>query len=114
MERFALVSFVLAVSGLGALAAIAFSFPSPVELTGALTADRVGQIVTVCGTVEGVKISKNNHTFFSVADEEGSIRVVAFNSSQLAPPTGPTCVTGRLNLYRGDLEIIADRLTDHD
>jgi DNA/RNA endonuclease YhcR with UshA esterase domain len=73
-----------------------------------ITPDDVGRSIKVCGSVERKFISRNRHVFFDITDESGSLKVVVFNSTKAAVDSERVCVTGRVNLYKGRLEIIAD------
>lgn len=47
-----------------------------------ITIDDVGKGFRACGTITGMTVS-NNHIFFDVQDETGSIRFVIFNTSAI-------------------------------
>jgi len=44
-----------------------------------ITIEDIGKTVKICGTVENKVVSSGNHTFFSLRDESGQIKIVFFN-----------------------------------
>jgi len=61
---------------------------------------------------ELVKVSqKPDVNFFGVEDGTGRINVVAFNKMGKIKKGESVQVEGRVELYEGDLEIIADKIT---
>ena len=72
----------------------------------------MGQTVKVTGTVSTVKTTAEGHSFITLKDQTGSIQVVAFAGSKLkVPEPGQTVeITGRLQEYKGKLEIVAEAI----
>jgi DNA/RNA endonuclease YhcR with UshA esterase domain len=70
------------------------------------------QTVRVTGTVSTVKTTAEGHSFITLKDQTGSIQVVAFAGSKLdIPEQGQKIeVTGRLQEYKGKLEIVAEQI----
>ena len=105
----------LAIAGIG-LAGL-FLLSGTIQPTAAaiaqLNGDVMDQKVLVTGTANSVSTSSAGHTFFTLADQTGTISVVAFASAKLQPPKEGSTVTvkGRLQEYNGKLEIIADTIT---
>lgn len=77
-----------------------------------------GELVTVTGYVEDVTV-KNGHLFFRLGDRTGSIRIVFFRNDLERQNLYPldlaegmlVSVEGRVEVYKGVLEVVADRLT---
>ena len=106
------VSFIIAVAGLGGMLFISTIIEIPITPAGTLTPDDIGRYVKVCGELKDKFTSKNSHTFFNLVDDSGSIRTVAFNSTGISTTPRTGCVIGRLDLYKGELEIIAQGVVD--
>lgn len=78
----------------------------------------VGKVVTVEGTISS-KYYNGKHMFFDLKDNSGEIEIVAFEDSINRNNINPKkikegdkiSVTGKINLYKGKLEIIAERFT---
>ena len=102
------LALLISIVGLAALFLIANTIGSEKVLIGDITPDDVGRGVKACGEVENKFTSKNGHVFFSLNDGTGSIKTVVFNSTQTEDPEADVCVTGRVDLYEGEIEIIAD------
>jgi DNA/RNA endonuclease YhcR with UshA esterase domain len=71
-----------------------------------------GQIERIAGMVNSVYVSKDNNVFLKVADSTGEVSVVAFKSSNIEGVYGlevgdQISVSGRVEEYKGALEIIA-------
>lgn len=109
MEVLAKAALLLTVTGLGGM--IFLSSFVDLELTAIedITPNDVGRSVKVCGEVEDKFTSRKGHTFFSLK----GLRVVVFNSTEV-PDLAWTevCVVGRVEMYQGDLEIIAEEVSD--
>jgi RecJ-like exonuclease len=74
-----------------------------------------GQIEKIVGIVNSVYVSKDGHTFLSVADTSGEISVVAFKSANIdaiydIEVGDQISVLGRVEEYKGKLEIIAKEI----
>ena len=65
--------------------------------------------VSVNGTVAQPYSSKGN-LFFTLESQKGSIKVADFDSKTAVNSSEKVSVTGRVTLYRGSLEIIAERI----
>ena len=75
---------------------------------------RQGQIERITGMINSVYISKDGHTFLKVTDSSGEISVVAFKSSNIDTYNleigDQISVLGRVEEYKGSLEIIASEI----
>ncbi|MEM5872339.1 MAG: OB-fold nucleic acid binding domain-containing protein [Candidatus Aenigmatarchaeota archaeon] len=76
---------------------------------------KMGQIERITGMVNSIYISKDGHAFLKVADTTGEISVVAFKSSNIdevfeIEVGDKISVLGRVEEYKGKLEIIAKEI----
>jgi exonuclease VII large subunit len=76
---------------------------------------KIGQIERINGMVTSVYVSRNDHVFLKVADNTGEITVVAFKNSNIDEAYDlengdQISVLGRIDEYKGDLEIIAKEI----
>jgi len=73
---------------------------------------KIGQISKITGMITSAFVSKNDDVFLKVADDTGEISVVAFKKSNIDTAYylengDQVSVTGRVEEYKGSLEIIA-------
>jgi len=84
------------------------------EISG-ITKDNIGEHIKACGVVNKKYVTDKGHIFFDLEDKS-SIKVVIFkNNNNPTPPENiendkTLCLEGTVKLYKGDLEIICDRL----
>ena len=76
---------------------------------------KIGQIERISGMVTSVYVSRDEHVFMKVADNTGEITVVAFKNSNIDQAYDleigeEISVLGRVDEYKGDLEIIAKEI----
>ncbi len=74
-----------------------------------------GQIERITGMVNSIYVSKDGHTFLKVADTSGEVSVVAFKSSNIdgmyeIEVGDQVSVLGRVEEYKGSLEIVAKEI----
>ena len=69
----------------------------------------LGEKIRVSGTVENYS-SFENTVFLTFSGENSSIPVVIFSSSQTFPEGEELLIEGRLTMYEGKMEIIADEI----
>ncbi len=80
-----------------------------------ITKDNIGEHIKACGTVNKKYVTDKGHIFFDLKDNT-SIKVAIFkNNNNPVPPENiennkALCLEGTVKLYKGDLEIICDRL----
>lgn len=99
---------VLAVIGLGTIyLSQSFILPEEVDI-GGIDETWIGNSVSVNGTVSSV-YSSNGAVFLTVEDDSGSITVVDFDGSRYSEGS-PVKVKGYIEVYQGELEIIADEI----
>lgn len=74
------------------------------------TLDYTGESMVLCGEISDIRRSDTGHLFFTLSDGTGSIRAVAFNSSQVSSISDgrkSICIKGVIDVYKDELEIIA-------
>jgi len=76
---------------------------------------KIGQIGTITGMVTSIYVSKDDHVFLKVADNTGEINVIAFKSSNIdlayeLENGDQISIQGRIDEYKGKLEIIAKEI----
>ena len=76
---------------------------------------REGQVGRITGLINSVYITKEGHAFLKVTDSSGEITVVAFNNSNIKQVNelgigDQVSVLGRVEKYKGKLEIIAKEI----
>lgn len=87
----------------------------PYTKVSEITSGDVGECVKVCGIVNKKYVTDKGHIFFNLKDNS-SIKVVIFkNENSLITPedikdSSTLCLEGTVARYKGELEIIADRL----
>jgi len=106
------ISIVIALVG---IAALFFISRFSTEETISIKDLKIGQIERASGMVTSVYISKDDNAFIKVADNSGEITVVAFKSSNIAEVYDlevgdQISVLGRIEEYKGELEIIAKEI----
>ncbi|MBI2543110.1 MAG: OB-fold nucleic acid binding domain-containing protein [Candidatus Aenigmarchaeota archaeon] len=83
---------------------------------GMVTYDDVGKNVRVCGRIDSIFTSRQNHVFFKLEDHSGEIDAVVFNSStnklqvQDLKKGDLVCVSGRIDEYEDKLEILPQKI----
>jgi len=76
-----------------------------------ITKDSIGNKILVQGTVVSKYVSEKGHTFFNIDDGTGSIDVVMFNMLENMEEGRKVSVKGKVDEYKGKLEIIADSVS---
>ncbi|MFH0928936.1 MAG: OB-fold nucleic acid binding domain-containing protein [Candidatus Aenigmatarchaeota archaeon] len=76
---------------------------------------KIGQIEKINGMVTSVYVSRDSHVFLKVADNTGEVTVVAFKNSNIDEAYDleigeEVTVLGRVDEYKGELEIIANEI----
>lgn len=77
---------------------------------------KLGQIERISGMVTSVYVSRNMHVFLKVADNTGEIAVVVFENNNIDEAYDieigdEISVLGRIDEYKGKMEIIAKEIT---
>ena len=77
---------------------------------------KIGQTERITGMITSVYVSKDYHAFLKVADNTGEISVIAFKNSNIdaayeVENGDQVSVLGRVDEYKGKLEIIAKEIT---
>ena len=107
------ISIVVAIVGLIALFFISRIFTEEVTEISEL---KIGQMERISGMVTSVYVSRDSHVFLKVADNTGEITVVAFKNSNIDEAYEleigeEVSVLGRVDEYKGNLEIIAKEIS---
>ena len=71
--------------------------------------DMVGELVAVSGVAGNVYNSEDT-LFFDLSDNGGKIKVVMFQSSTEISQGNAVTVTGKVSLYKNELEIVASSI----
>jgi RecJ-like exonuclease len=85
------------------------------ETTARIKDLKVGEIEKITGMITSVYTTKDRHVFLKVADSTGEITVVAFNNSDIdvlyeLESNDHVSVLGKVDAYKGKLEIIAKEI----
>ncbi len=85
-----------------------------------ITPSDVGTTVRVCGDITEKTSSKGGHIFITLRDDTAEIKTVIFNNTaQIIAKTidvyslkkhDAICMSGEVNLYKGELEIIGEKI----
>ena len=110
------ISLIISVVGLVALFVfVQFTEPSKVSISQ-ISDSMLGQNVEVSGLIESFT-TKNNNVFFTLDDGTGNISIVMFESIARKNPEVyalkdqiRVSVTGKISLYKSELELIASSL----
>lgn len=101
------ISLIWSVLGILFLLLVAeYSEPSRINIIEA--EGNIGKIVVIVGEINSFS-SKPTVTFIDVKDKTGEISVVSFDKLQ-RPSCSSIEVTGKIDVYKGDLEIVADKI----
>ena len=107
------ISIVVAITGVILLFAISYLFT---EESIDISEVKIGQIEKISGMVTSLYVSRDSHVFLKVADSTGEITVVAFKNSNIDEAYDlelgeEISVLGRVDEYKGELEIIAKEIS---
>jgi len=106
------ISLSIAIVGIVALFfLVQFSNENTIKITDL----KSGQAAKISGMVTSVYVSKDSHVFLKVADDTGEISVIAFKNSNIDTAYDlengdQISVSGRVDEYKGSLEIIAKEI----
>jgi len=106
---------IIVVAALLGLAALFLWLKHNEQDTAKITELKQGQVESITGMVNSVYVTKAGHTFLKVADTSGEVSVVAFNNSNIDGVQDieigdQVSVIGRVEQYKGKLEIIAKEI----
>lgn len=71
-----------------------------------------GKLVSVSGVIDEVYGLSNGGSSFNLYEGECSLKVVFFNEGLFVKKGGGVKVTGIIQSYRGELELVADRVEE--
>ncbi len=106
------LSLTVSLSGLAFMALLSTTLETPTTPLKSITPNSIGRAVKLCGHAYEIFTSKKGHTFFSLRDETGTIRAVRFNTTSAQISPGPLCLIGRIDVYKGELELIVSGVVD--
>ena len=116
-ERMLRISLIGSILGLIALYFIVLNISSFHVKIGEVTGNLIGSVVEVGGEVKDFYEHKNGHFFFNLKDDTGEIKIVIWEDLKEELSMGGMNVsrirngailevTGTVELYRGELELI--------
>ena len=70
-----------------------------------------GDYLSVCGTVIDIRTSAKN-TFITLESEKASIDSIFFDTIRHITINSHVCITGKIEIYKGTVEIIGDRIIE--
>ena len=77
---------------------------------------KIGNYIMVTGKIITKPVWKNDNLFFTIKDESGKIKIVMFSQDTRKYPelniakNDEVLVEGRVNEYKGELEIVAKKI----
>jgi len=115
--KIAKISLIMTAVGIcGLLALVYFSQPARMAIEN-IDQSISGQQVQITGKLTSVSTSKDGTTFITIEDRTGSLKGVLFKSSDINfsqfNRTDNVIVEGKIAVYRGDVEIIVDKMEKH-
>ncbi len=69
-----------------------------------------GDYISTCGKITNIKTSTKN-TFIIIESEKTSIDSVFFETIKNLTTNSYVCITGKIEIYKGTVEIIGDTIT---
>ncbi|MBI2172748.1 MAG: hypothetical protein HYT73_00870 [Candidatus Aenigmarchaeota archaeon] len=107
-----IISLSLAVIGIAGLAIISVQNDySPTKIYE-ISDEMIGKNIIVNGTVLSSRISDGNS--FMYIEDLGTIKIVMFNAKIRADIGDKATVYGRVNVYKNELEIVAEKIVVGD
>lgn len=107
-SRIKRITLVLSLLGLVSLCFIS-DYSEPEEIYIINAEKNIDRKVILSGEIENF-VSRNTVTFFDLKDNTGKIKVVSFEDIYRVKKCSYAKVTGDISLYKGDLEIIAEKI----
>lgn len=112
-ERFLMrISFMGSIIGLIAIYMIVSQMDYSSVKIGSITGEMIGETINITGAVRDVFVHEDGHIFVSLFDDTGEIKVIIW--SDTAKELSETIEKGKyvnfignVNLYKGELELIA-------
>ncbi|HLC67632.1 MAG TPA: OB-fold nucleic acid binding domain-containing protein [archaeon] len=106
-EKLVKLSLAVALAGIVALFMIILFIGPDMTTIGSLSEKDAGKHVVLNATVL-TKSTSGNNVFMTIYDGTGNITAVVFNARVTVKSGDNVTVTGQVNVYKGELEIIAD------
>lgn len=98
-------SLILVMAGLAVLYAVKTVYTPEAVAVAAIDGSRMGETVRVTGTVSGVQ-DGGDTVFFTLREGSSSVRAVSFKHVSGLKAGETYRVTGRVDVYRGEPELI--------
>lgn len=112
-ERIYQICIVLAAIGIGLIySSSIYLEPEETEINR-IERSQQGQKVLVSGNVTGFYTAKG-HTFFEVKDSTASIEIAEFNNERELENGTSVEVEGRVSMYEGRVQVVADEVNELD
>ncbi len=115
MDNKLLLKVSISVALIGIIGLYIFTSSAENSMNVADTGDYIGQRVTLDGVVGKPYASKDGHVFFDLSDSTGTIKAVAFRSSNIEAAYElkegqQITLTGKVEEYKDALEIVASKI----
>jgi len=110
MNKRQLINLSLTLSFLGMLLVWlgSMTYTPPTVEIGKISTSNLGDYVKVCGTASNIN-QRDTFTSFILESNQQSIKSIAFKDLDLEQGQA-YCINGRVDLYKGELEIVADKV----
>ncbi len=103
-----IISLTMALVGIIGLAVISLQSGYTPTNIYEISESMIGKKVVVNGTIRSLSIKENN--LFMSLEDSGIIKIVMFNSDIRANAGNRAVVYGRVNVYKNELEIVAEKI----
>ena len=108
MKKLRAIALIFSLVGLLSLLLLA-EFSEPEQVKVIELENKVEQRVIVHGEITS-SFQKTDVSFFDLKDDTGKIKVVAFGPVEWLDKGSQVVVYGKVAIYQGELEVIADRI----
>jgi exonuclease VII large subunit len=115
MDNKTIIKLSLSVAMVGIIAMYIFTSVSTNTISIAEASNFIGQKITLKGTIEDYRLSKDGHAFFKITDLSGTMPAVAFRNSNIEnaytlKDGQKIVISGKIQEYKESLEIIASKI----
>ncbi|MDY6769939.1 MAG: OB-fold nucleic acid binding domain-containing protein [Candidatus Nanohaloarchaea archaeon] len=108
-DRLTRLSLLAALTGLGLMYTASAAFEPRTARPAGIARGDIGSTVRVRGTVTDVERT-DEAVFFTVSGKSGDIRAVSFSDRPDLAAGEAYAVTGRVDIYQGELELIVENV----
>ncbi|MCK5593653.1 MAG: hypothetical protein KAI18_00260 [Candidatus Aenigmarchaeota archaeon] len=105
------LSFAITILGLIILIQATNTFTPDTILIKNIDETFQGDYISTCGTVIDIRTSTKN-TFITLESEKASIDSIFFDTLRHITINSHVCITGKIEIYKGTVEIIGDRIIE--